>query len=366
MLPAWVQSICIQVFLFPQVMPKNSAYPHRIKISWATQVALATLTFCSLAASSILLSRFLAPISWGIALTITIYPLYMRTIRQVPYPTSVALLFTSALGIGVIMPTVWASHTIISTAIDGARALTELSTSSLWNTFLRDYPEAAHLARNIFSVLSLEAFLTRLSMMLEAQAQHIIRSSVKSGLHVLIALGIVFFSLRDSSRLLRGLRALIPLPAWETNVILHRVLDTIHSVIFGIVAVALLHGFLGALLLWWLEIPGLLLWSVIMTLLALVPYLGTFIIWIPLSLMLFLEGDWLRGIFTIAWGSIVIGLSDNVLYPWLVGKRLHYHPLILFLFLFGGILVVGPSGVIVGPVILAISDRLLWVWRRRL
>jgi predicted PurR-regulated permease PerM len=89
------------------------------------------------------------------------------------------------------------------------------------------------------------------------------------------------------------------------------------------------------------------------------PYLGAFVIWIPLAIFLALQGSWDKALVTTAWGTIVIGLSDNLLYPYLVGRRLHYHSLVVFFFLLGGVLVFGPAGIVLGPISLAIAAEVL-------
>ena len=66
-----------------------------------------------------------------------------------------------------------------------------------------------------------------------------------------------------------------------------------------------------------------------------------------------------------AWGGIVIGLIDNWLYPILVGKRLRLHTVPVFFAILGGLAVFGIAGVILGPVILALTDAILEIWRRR-
>jgi predicted PurR-regulated permease PerM len=60
---------------------------------------------------------------------------------------------------------------------------------------------------------------------------------------------------------------------------------------------------------------------------------------------------------------IVIGLSDNLLYPILVGKRLRYHSLLVFFFLVGGVWAFGSAGIIIGPIVLAIGDTAIDIWK---
>jgi predicted PurR-regulated permease PerM len=174
-----------------------------------------------------------------------------------------------------------------------------------------------------------------------------------------LTLFIVFFLLRDSTFFLQGLKVLLPFSKDETERLLVRIHDTIHAALFGTLAVSAIQGMLGALLLFWLQLPAAIVWGVIMALLAVMPYLGAFVIWIPLAIFLALQGSWDKALVTTAWGTIVIGLSDNLLYPYLVGRRLHYHSLVVFFFLLGGVLVFGPAGIVLGPISLAIAAEVL-------
>ena len=114
---------------------------------------------------------------------------------------------------------------------------------------------------------------------------------------------------------------------------------------------------------WWLGLPAALLWGVVMALLAVVPVLGAFVVWIPAALFLALEGSWGRAVILIVWGAVVVGGIDNLLYPMLVGNRLKMHTVLAFISLVGGLMLFGPSGLILGPVALTITTVLLEIWR---
>ena len=96
-----------------------------------------------------------------------------------------------------------------------------------------------------------------------------------------------------------------------------------------------------------------------------VPFLGAFIIWGPTVLFLTLSGDFAAAIQLTVWGIVVVGLVDNVLYPILVGKRLMLHTVPSFIAVAGGLLLFGPHGLVLGPVIVAGSQTLLEIWRKR-
>ena len=65
------------------------------------------------------------------------------------------------------------------------------------------------------------------------------------------------------------------------------------------------------------------------------------------------------------WGAIVVGGIDNLLYPMLVGRRLKMHSVVAFVSIVGGLIVLGPSGLILGPVIFTVTRVLLEIWTRR-
>jgi predicted PurR-regulated permease PerM len=96
-----------------------------------------------------------------------------------------------------------------------------------------------------------------------------------------------------------------------------------------------------------------------------VPILGPYVIWIPAAVWLALQGAWIQALILTGWGMIVVGLIDNVLYPALVGNRIRLHTLPVFFSILGGLVVFGASGLILGPVILAIADALIQIWKHR-
>ena len=116
---------------------------------------------------------------------------------------------------------------------------------------------------------------------------------------------------------------------------------------------------------WWLGLPAPLLWGVVMALLAVLPVLGAFIVWIPAALILALEGSGGKALILTVWGLLVVGTIDNLLRPILVGNRLKLHTILAFISVVGGLILFGPSGLILGPVALTITTVLLETWRTR-
>jgi predicted PurR-regulated permease PerM len=108
-----------------------------------------------------------------------------------------------------------------------------------------------------------------------------------------------------------------------------------------------------------------LLWGAVMALLSVVPVFGAFIVWIPAAIFLAATGSVGKALILTVWGTVVVGLIDNLLYPMLVGDRLRLHTAAVFVAIVGGLALFGASGLVLGPVILAVTQALIDIWRRR-
>src|SRR5215471_4498317 len=93
--------------------------------------------------------------------------------------------------------------------------------------------------------------------------------------------------------------------------------------------------------------------------LSILPVVGAFIIWLPAALILALKGDWRHALVLVGWGVIIIHPVDNLLGPILVGSTLHLHTLLMFFSVVGGIVAFGASGIVLGPVIIAVAVALV-------
>jgi predicted PurR-regulated permease PerM len=175
----------------------------------------------------------------------------------------------------------------------------------------------------------------------------------------------LFYFLRDARPALATLRQYSPLSEGETDHVFTEVVAMIYATVYGTLVVAAVQGCLGGLMFWWLGVPAPVLWALVMALLSLFPMAGSFVVWFPTAVVFALQGEWTRALILVVWGAAVIGLIDNLLYPLLVGHEMRLHTLLVFFAIVGGILVIGASGIILGPVLLAVTVTLLDVWRAR-
>jgi predicted PurR-regulated permease PerM len=204
------------------------------------------------------------------------------------------------------------------------------------------------------------------SQSLSEKLGSIVAGTVAIATGILITLFLLFYFFRDGQELIKSLRGLVPLSERESTEVFHRVGDTIGGIVYGTLIVALIQGALGGLMFWWLGLPGPILWGAVMAVLAVLPLFGAAIVWVPAALFLALEGDWTKALILTGWGSIVVALIDNLLYPLLVKDRLQLHTVPVFISIVGGLAFFGAAGIVLGPVVLAVAVVLLDIWRRRI
>jgi len=184
-------------------------------------------------------------------------------------------------------------------------------------------------------------------------------------LTVVIALLTMFFLLRDGHKLLDPAYDLVPLPREETQKILDRLYKTVHGVFTGVVLVALVQGTLATIGYVVAGVPTPLVFGVATTFLCIVPLLGAPVVYIPLSLLLIIQGNTGAGVGLLLWGFIVVSQIDNVLKPFLIGARVSMHPMGIFFSVLGGLFVLGPLGLIAGPMLLAVLLAMIEIVREQ-
>lgn len=313
-----------------------------------------------------ILRPFIPVLSWAVALVVITYPVYLKLQNLFARNALPALVAVLVLGSLILGTTTWVMHEVVLALGEGIQTVTNNLQQGQWERFLNEHPQLRALLSWMDTHFHVRQTLQGTLDSLTQWAARILAASLWSFVGLLLVLFTSFFLFRDAAPLLKDIRGLIPLSRAETEEILRRVTDTIYATLYGTVLVAALQGLLGGLIFWVLGLPAPVVWGVIMGLLAMVPYLGAFLVWIPVAIALALSGRWMDAVVLSVWGSLVIGLSDNIIYPFLVGRRMRFHTLIVFFFLLGGVVLFGPSGIVLGPVVLAITDALFEIWRRRI
>lgn len=213
---------------------------------------------------------------------------------------------------------------------------------------------------------NLEGFQQRLSAGFSKGAEVVATQALNLGQNTFdfvvgafVMLYILFFLLRDGRLLAARIRDAIPLEPGLRDRLTSRFIKVVRATVKGNVVVAVIQGTLGGLAFWVLGIEPVFLWAVLMTLLSLLPAVGCAIVWLPVALYLLFSGSMWQGIGLIVYGTIVIGLADNILRPLLVGKDTKMPDYVILVTTLGGMALFGLNGFVIGPLVAAMF---LAVW----
>ncbi|XVH32005.1 AI-2E family transporter [Haloferacaceae archaeon DSL9] len=213
--------------------------------------------------------------------------------------------------------------------------------------------------------------VSELSSRLEGFAQTIAGSApdfVAAVTHVLIGLGLavflLYYLLRDGDRLVAWLRSVTPLPEQVQETLIDRLDDITRAVLIGHVLVAIVQGVIAGIGLLIVGVSNVLFWTAVMILLALLPFIGTFLVWGPIAVYLLATGSTLSAAFLFVYGTIVVGVSDEYLRPVLVDRYAEVSPAIIVVGVIGGLSVFGVMGLFVGPIVVGALKVALEVFDR--
>ncbi len=329
--------------------------------SQSLALGLTTLWFVYLCAE--IVKPFFSVLAWSLALAVASHPVSSWLQEKVRSRSLASFLSLTVTAIVIFAPSLWVLRILINAAAENIAEVIKESGMRLWLDPATAPPRLAPLLLWLDQSLHLQQVVTDFISSVAQRLPQLVTMSLIGLVQILLVLFTTFFFIRDGELFFSYLRWGVPLPTHQTEKAVYRVLDTVHACLFGVVLMAILQGALGSAIFWWLDLPQPALWGVMMGLLAIVPYLGAFVIWIPTALVLAMHGRWGDAALLVVWGAVVIGLADNFLYPVLVGKRLHYHTLLIFLFLLGGVFVFGSSGIVIGPMILSVTHGLIALWQ---
>lgn len=311
---------------------------------------------------------FLPALTGALALAVLARKAHHRILGRVRRPFLAAALSVILVALLLVGPVAFLTYHLTAEAGQYAAQLNGADgkpVTERLNAILERHESLQPAIRWIRHNVDLEAELMKAAASASRRAPSIVSGTAWILMQMLITLLVLFYLFRDEADVLRAIRRSLPLSMDESEHLFTRIDDTIHATIFGSLAIAAVQGTMGGLMFWWLGLPAPLLWGTVMGLLAVIPNLGTFVVWGPAAAMLALSGEYGSAAILAVWGLCAIGLIDNLIYPILVGERMQLHPLLVFFAVLGGLTVFGTAGIVLGPVTAAVLIAFVEVWRRR-
>lgn len=317
----------------------------------------------------------ITPLAWAVLLSFIVYPLF-AWMRVRLFPTRSrnlpAFLATGIIALVIVLPSVFAGYVA---AREGLRLYESFSgvfaemgrtggfdVSLLLPDFVAEkvrpwmeqYPAVQNLVGQVGEWVASTAV---------AASRAVLGSTLTIAYYLAIIVMACFFLIRDGNLIIEYLTDIIPLPSGEREAFFRRAQEILQAVVYGVIVTASIQGFLGGLGWWYVGLPSPVFFGALMMLLAMIPFVGTALLWGPAGGYLLYLGDVTHGAILLLWGVFVVSMVDNFIRPFFISGEGKVHLLIVFIGVVGGLAAWGFLGLFMGPLVISLFVFLLESYR---
>jgi predicted PurR-regulated permease PerM len=329
------------------------------------QIVLFLITLGTLIVIALIVRPFLAAIVGAVVIAVVTERPYQWLATRIRHPNLCAAVALILITLIIIVPIFFLAQNIGNQIAVVIKDLRREPTQRAIADYFTLHPALASRIMAITNNLDLSQTVRSAASYLGSKVASFIGISIGWFAQVIIMLFILFFAYRDHSEASAFARSLLPLNEDEAKVLLERLRGTIYATALGRMAIAAIQGTLGGLAYWLLGVPNSFLWGILTALMAMIPALGAFLVWMPVALYLGFTGYWIKAALLAIWGGGIVSTIDNFLYPTMVGPQLRQHSVIVLLSILGGIALFGVTGIILGPIAFTTASTLLEFWKQR-
>lgn len=316
-----------------------------------------------------LLWLMFAPFVTALALSAVIvticYPVYGRILRIIPRrnETIAALVTTILVLVMIVLPLLWLTSILVSEAVSIYRILSHGQYSLADSLY-----ELEEFAATVIPSLQLDltSYLRQGAQWAAGNLGAVFAGTASTIFAFFIAIIGCFYFFRDGRRFTKFLVKVSPLSDREDDLILRRMSAAVRGVATGSVLIAIIQGVSAAIGFSLFGFERAVLLGTIVALTALVPGIGSSVVFVPAAGYLLFMGQYWPAAGLVVWWLVAVSLVDNILGPYLMSRAHPMHPFLILLSVLGGIFLFGPIGFIVGPVVTSVFIVLLEIYAQHI
>jgi predicted PurR-regulated permease PerM len=307
----------------------------------------------------LVLAPFLVALTWAVLLAILFRGMQVKLTRKLGQ-NGAALVTTVVVGALIVAPAIVLISALAREAPQVADYVKQASLNAphqmqqLWAAARARSPVAMPEDPSAFLTTGLQRVLAFLAPHAGAFVADLF-GALGNLIAMLFAL---FFLLRDGDTMRREVRDRLPFPEEDSERLMRETRELVIASVGASLLVAAAQGTIGGLVFWLLGLGAPVFWGLAMAFGSLLPF-GAGIIWVPAAIWLLLSGDIARGLILLLAGALGISGIDNILRPLILSGRASVSGLVIFFGLLGGAAAFGFIGLVIGPIILVTTSRLL-------
>src|SRR6266702_816242 len=191
----------------------------------------------------------------------------------------------------------------------------------------------------------------------------LIGTATRLALNLTISLFGLFYLLLRPHETWQAVQPYIPFSAKNTEKLRQRFRDVTSSTIIGTGLTAAIQGILVGLGFFVTGLPNAVFWGVVTMVFAILPVVGSGLVWGPGALALILGNREGAGLLLALWGAVVVGNADYVIRPRVYRRWANIHPLVTLIGALAGVPYFGILGLLIGPLALSYFFELVKMYR---
>jgi predicted PurR-regulated permease PerM len=321
------------------------------------------------------LEPFLADFMWALILALTFYPFFTRLKKLLRGRGGIAaLILTSLIFISLVLFGSFILMNLGKEAREAYRALSKISFSEkglllaqrVRDSGLQPYLERWGIHPDETEALlwgSVSSGLKDVPKIIGEKVSSIFKNLAIFGVHLIFIMVALFFFFRDGSRYAHFIIGLLPLERPHQVRAADAFSKTVTAVVRSMFATALAQGILGGAGFAVVGLPVPVLLGLLTAINSFIPFLGAVSVWLPASIWLIIQKEFLKGIGLGLYGLLVISLIDNFIKPLIIGESTKVPVFLLFFTILGGLKVYGVLGIFLGPITLSLGMAFLTIYR---
>lgn len=181
---------------------------------------------------------------------------------------------------------------------------------------------------------------------------------------LLLMIVFIYMLFAEGKNIFRSIMSLLPLETSHKEILAGEVRGVISGTFFGLVATALAQAFFIGIGFWIAGISNPLMWGIIAIGVTMVPVVGGPLMYVPASVAMALTGNQGKAAFLILWGILLVSTVDNLIKPLALRGKVKVNPILLALGIIGGGIWLGPSGFVIGPLVVVLMMAMLKIYER--
>jgi predicted PurR-regulated permease PerM len=313
--------------------------------------------------AALALLPFWAPLLLASWLAIVVGPWHAKLAQKVGGRSSAAGVVTVLVVVAVLVPLLVIGLSLLGAGLTLVGQLQKSGgLQQLWDTLLNAKPDLGHAKLGLPQLVEFAESHGKDAL---NAAGSIAAAAAAVGVGLFIFLASLYTFLVEGRRAHAWLLDHSPLERWQTARLTGAYKETARGLLIGVGLTSLLQGTIASVGYVIVGVPQALVFGLLTGFASLIPSIGTGLVWIPLTIGLFVAGETGMGIAVLAIGC-VNSLADNFATPVLSRyARLDLHTFVLLVAILGGIAALGPWGLLAGPLLVRLALEALRMGRER-